>query len=163
MTSDIELDLAKIAIHESLLIFDEFDQEMALKLGLVVRDIAMAQDAAVVIDIRRNEDCLFFYAMPGTTNANADWARRKRNLVNVAQKSSYALQLEHEKGFKIVEFMALNPRDYVPAGGCFPIRVAGAGMVGTATISGLPSRDDHRLISNSIAALLNIDLGDAAF
>jgi len=163
MSPDSELELAKIAGQESVLIFDSFDQQTALELGLLAREVAASKGQAVVIDIRRNDDCLFFYAMPGTSNANADWARRKRNLVNLAQKSSYAIQLEAESGFDIIGVMGLNPRDFVPAGGCFPIRVSGAGMIGTATISGLPSREDHKLITDCIAALLQIELGEVAF
>ena len=163
MTYDADLDLDKIAKQESALIFQEFDNDTALDLGLALREAALALGAGVVIDIRRNDDCLFFLAMPGTTNANGDWARRKRNLTNLVQRSSYAMNLEFDRGFDAVAFMGLNPRDYVPAGGCFPIKVAGAGMIGTVTISGLPSRDDHKLASDTIAAFLNINLGEAAF
>ena len=32
--------------------------------------------------------------MPGATEVNADWARRKRNLVNLVHTSSYLVGLE---------------------------------------------------------------------
>ncbi|MFM6978264.1 MAG: heme-binding protein [Micrococcales bacterium] len=50
--------------------------------------------------------------------------------------------------------------DFAPAGGCFPVRVKGQGLVGTVTVSGIPQRDDHRLASESIAEYLGIDLGE---
>jgi uncharacterized protein (UPF0303 family) len=49
----------------------------------------------------------------------------------------------------------------VAAGGCFPIRVAGTGVVGGITASGLPSREDHKLIVDTVAAFLDVDLGDS--
>ena len=36
---------------------------------------------AVTAEVRRGKETLFFYAMPGTTPNNADWVRRKRNVV----------------------------------------------------------------------------------
>ena len=117
----------------------------------------------MVIDIRRGDDCLFFTAMQGTGPSNADWARRKRNLVNLLQQSSYAIGLMKDAGTDVIPLMALNPRDYTPHGGCFPIRVTGAGMVGTITVSGLPQRDDHKLVIDVLSEFLRVPLGDSAF
>jgi uncharacterized protein (UPF0303 family) len=146
MSANDELDLAKAKQQESLLIFDHFDETTALRLGNLVAN-----------------DPLFYAAMPGTTPANADWARRKRNLVNQLQTSSYILGIQERMGTSWVDLMALDKRDHTPHGGCFPIRVRGAGMVATVAVSGLPQRDDHKLAVNCIAELLSVDLGDSAF
>lgn len=157
-----DADVAKVAEQERRLVFEAFDETTAWELGTRMRRRAEASGWAVAIDIRRGDDCLFFTAMPGTTPANADWARRKRNLVNMLQQSSYGIELAAPERGDVVAAMALDPRDHVAAGGCFPIRVAGIGVVGTVTVSGLPSRDDHRLVVDTIAGMLGIDLGDAA-
>ena len=133
------------------------------ELGLLIRSKAELLGQPIVVDIRRGDDVIFFSAMPGTAPTNADWARRKRNLVNLLGEPSYAVGARAKLGSNLLDLMGLNARDYAAHGGCFPIRVNGAGMIGTATISGLPSRDDHKLITNCIAALLNVDLGEAAF
>lgn len=162
MSDEIQNDLNKIKVHEELLVFPEFDEDTALQLGLLIRERA-DQYGPIIVDIRRGDDQLFFAAMPGTTPANADWARRKRNLVNKVQQSSYALNLLARGTFDAISAMALDSRDHVAAGGCFPIRIQGAGMVGTVTVSGLPQRDDHKLASDCVAELLGVDLGDARF
>jgi uncharacterized protein (UPF0303 family) len=163
MSANVELDLAKAKQQESLLVFDHFDETTALQLGNLVIERAAAF-GPVIVDIRTvaNEP-LFYAAMPGTTPANADWARRKRNLVNQLQTSSYILGIQERMGTSWVDLMALDKRDHTPHGGCFPIRVHGAGMVATVTVSGLPQRDDHKLAVNCLAELLGVDLGDSAF
>ena len=156
-------DATKVAEHELLLEFPRFNEATAWELGTRLRAAADSAGAAVYLDIWLGEHCVFRTAMPGTAPANADWARRKRNLVNLLHMSSYRIQLEVEAGREIVQFMALESRDYVAAGGCFPIRVAGTGVVGVITASGLPSREDHRLIVDTVAAFLDVDLGDSKF
>jgi uncharacterized protein (UPF0303 family) len=163
MTTDDDLDLKKALAQEQVLVFEHFDEDTARELGLLIRQRA-EKLGPVIVDIRNlANDLLFFVAMPGTSPANADWARRKRNLVNQMSVSSYALGAQERLGDKTLELMALDPRDHAAHGGCFPIRVKGAGMVGTVTVSGLPQRDDHKLATDSIAEVLGIDLGENAF
>lgn len=163
MTTNDELDLQKALAHEELLVFSHFDENTARDLGLVMRERAESL-GPVIVDIRTvANDPLFYVAMPGTTPANADWARRKRNLVNQLNTSSYVVGIHERRGESAMEYMALDPRDHAPHGGCFPIRVKGAGMVATVTVSGLPQRDDHKLAVDCIAEYLGVDLGANAF
>ena len=155
----MKTDLEKVAQQERLLIFESFDETTAWQLGTTLREMAELAGLSVTIDIRRGDDCLFFTAMKGTTPVNADWARRKRNLVNIFQRSSYALGLARANG----EDVPADDEDHAAHGGCFPIRVAGAGFVGTATVSGLPQREDHILVVEGLSKLLNVDLGESAF
>jgi len=163
MNENIKADLAKISKQESLLVFPGFDEATAWQVGSLLRAAAEKLNAPAVIDIRSGNDCLFFSAMPGTTPANADWARRKRNLVNLLESSSYAIGLQRELGQDLPALMALDPRDYASHGGCFPVRVAGVGMVGTITVSGLPQREDHKLVIDVLSEFLRVPLGDASF
>jgi uncharacterized protein (UPF0303 family) len=162
MTSEetaIKADLQKIREQEAGLVFEAFDADTALELGLMLREAALAQQAAVTIDIRSGNDILFFHAMPGTAPVNADWARRKRNLVELLRRSSYAIGLEIRlSGDPLDGKLALPLRDYAAHGGCFPIRVKGAGHVGTVTVSGLPQREDHKLVVAVLAQLLGKNL-----
>lgn len=52
---------------------------------------------------------------------------------------------------------ALDVADYALAGGGFPINVAGAGVIGTAIVSGLPQREDHNLVVRAIVEHLGQD------
>ena len=163
MSSQAETELAKARRHEELLVFPAFNENTAWLIGNELRVAAEQLGQAVSIDIRRGDDCLFFSAMPGTGPNNADWARRKRNFVNLVHTSSYALNKMRELGDDLITLMGLDLRDYTPHGGCFPIRVAGTGVIGTIAVSGLPQRDDHKLIVDVLAAHLEVDLGDSAF
>jgi len=152
---DFEHELEKLARQEDALVFSSFDEDLAWRLGEILRSRARAAGLAVTIVIRRGEDIVFLHAMPGTTPANADWARRKHNVVTLMQRSSYAVSLECRRDGKgLDEKMGLPLRDYAWHGGCFPIRVAAAGMIGTVTVSGLPQRADHELVVAGLAQLL---------
>jgi len=48
-------------------------------------------------------------------------------------------------------------------GGCFPVRLAGSPLViGAITVSGLPQRDDHDLLTRSLAKFLGVKVEDVA-
>jgi uncharacterized protein (UPF0303 family) len=145
MTTD--QDLEKIAQQEKLLQFKQFDSEVAWAIGSALKTAAEKRGVAVAIDIHLNGHQLFAFAMPGTTPDNADWIRRKRNVVEHYHHSSYAIGLTHQRAQTTLQAKTgLDPKDYAPHGGCFPIILAGTGCVGTITVSGLPQRDDHNLV-----------------
>lgn len=161
MTAQLKADLEKIKGQTAKLVFDSFDETTARALGALILDSTAGK--AVIVDIRRGNDLLFFGSNPGTSPANADWARRKRNLVNTLQVPSYAIGCEIKLGTDIIALMALDPRDHTPHGGCVPIVVRGAGMIGTVTVSGLPQRDDHRVATDCMAQIIGVELGEDAF
>jgi uncharacterized protein (UPF0303 family) len=47
--------------------------------------------------------------------------------------------------------------DYALAGGGFPIRLEGTGVIGAITVSGLPERDDHCLVVDALCDHLGRD------
>jgi uncharacterized protein (UPF0303 family) len=160
MNEPRESDIAKVIRQEELLVFKSFDEIDAWRLGNLMRAEAANYNQGVVIDIRRGEEILFFTAMPGTNAENANWARRKRNLVNLTHTSSYltGLQIKFQTPAELVQ--NLDEVDYAWHGGCFPIRLQSQGVIGTATVSGLPQREDHKLVSDVIADYLGVDLGE---
>lgn len=159
---DFKTDLAKVRQQEELLAFKSFNESDAFKLGNQIRARAEANDQSVAIEISLSNAIVYFTAMPGTSPANGDWARRKRNLVNLLQVSSYNVSLQVELGTNLPALMGLDIRDYAHHGGCFPIKVAGTGVVGTVTVSGLPQRDDHKMVVEEIAKYLGVSLGSSA-
>jgi uncharacterized protein (UPF0303 family) len=148
-------DLEKIALQESELVFPQLDAETAWQLGLLLRKMSVERGHAVVIDVRRFGQPLFYAAMDGTTPDNVEWVRRKSNVVARFHRSSYAVGLrEKQKGQTIYESQGLSLSDYATHGGSFPLRVAGAGIVGSATVSGLPMRQDHELVIEALCAVI---------
>ncbi len=162
MNEPRESDIAKVIRQEELLVFRSFDESDAWSLGVALREEAEKYQTGVVIDIRREDEPLFFSAMPGTTEINTDWARRKRNLVNLMSTSSYLVGLEIKFAGALDRVSDLDEQNYACHGGCFPIRVEGVGIVATATVSGLPQRLDHKLVTDVIADYLGVDLGEFA-
>ncbi|WP_341676183.1 heme-degrading domain-containing protein [Niveibacterium sp. SC-1] len=152
---DLERDLARIAEQERVLRFTRFDADTAWELGGRLRAAAEARKAAVTIEIRLAGELLFFHAMPGTSPANADWARRKRNVVELLHLSSYAVGLSNRRdGTTLEQKLSLDPRDYATHGGSFPLWVESVGCIGAITVSGLPQREDHALIVQVLASWL---------
>lgn len=159
----IKKDLAKIAIQEERLQFQNFDADTAWKLGNRLKANAETRGVAVTIEIRVGKETIFFFAMQGAKPENADWARRKRNVVDLLWRSSYAVGLSlQEEQSSLEAKMGLPLRDYTAHGGSFPIRVVGVGTIGTVTVSGLPQRDDHAMLVEELAGMLGVPLSEVA-
>ena len=154
-------DLDRIEEQQRRLRLTAFDEEAAWRLGSDLRQRAVDRGAAVTIEVRLAGETVFLHAMPGTSPANADWARRKRNVVELLHRPSYAIGLEADRdGGSVLELMGLSARDFACHGGAFPIVVDGVGCIGVATVSGLPQRVDHELVVEALAAFCGIDVDD---
>jgi uncharacterized protein (UPF0303 family) len=160
---EIAEDIRRIALQEQRLSFPAFDAETAWALGVALKTAAEAKRAPIVIDIRLYAMRLVSFALPGAKPENFDWARRKRNSVFRFQRSSYAMgrKLQFE-GKTLHDLGALPERDFAVHGGSFPIQVDGAGCIGAVTVSGLPQRDDHTLVVDALARVLEVDVSDIA-
>jgi uncharacterized protein (UPF0303 family) len=160
---ELDRDLARIGEQLRRLKFNAFDEQAAWELGSDLRRRAIERHAAVTIEVRLNGDVVFLHAMPGTSPANADWARRKRNVVEWLHQPSYAVGLHAARdGRSILELMGLSDRDHASHGGSFPIVVEGVGCVGSVTVSGLPQRVDHGLVVEALAAAVGVPLAEIA-
>jgi uncharacterized protein (UPF0303 family) len=155
-----ENDLAAIAVQERELCFERFDEEVAWSVGSRLHTMAVARGASVVIDVRRFGQPLFYCALAGSIPDNAEWVRRKSNLVARFHRSSYILGIE--MGAAIFEKYALPISDFAAHGGSFPICVQGAGVIGSITVSGLPQRADHELVVEALCVELGKDYGKLA-
>jgi uncharacterized protein (UPF0303 family) len=161
---DFERDLARIAMQEELLQLEKFDASVAWQIGSRLHDAATAQGRGVAIDISLAGSLLFYAATVGATPDNADWIRRKKNVVARFHKSSYAVGLNYaRRNTTLAERTGAPLADFVAAGGCFPIRLRGsAAVLGSITVSGLPERQDHELVVQALAEHLGVDLGSVA-
>lgn len=131
----------------------KFDETAALRLGEVLVDLALAEDLAVVIDIRTADRTLFHAAMPGSAPLNDLWARRKSNTALKFQLPSLLVGRRNKARGEGLERHGLPPEDYSDSGGAVPIRVRGVGVVAVATVSGLPQVEDHKLVVRGLKAL----------
>lgn len=154
---DIEQELARIALQEERLRFDRFDPEVAWNLGLALKSAAERRGVGVALDISTPSYTLFSHAMRGATPDNAEWVRRKRNVTLRFHRSSYAIGLELSlAGRTMEEKHGLKADDYMAHGGSFPIRLAGPTCIGAITVSGLPQREDHDLLTRALIEFLGL-------
>ena len=121
----------------------------------------LARILPLVIDVRRfgtPHQRLFYCALAGTTPDNQRWVERKINVVARFHKSSYHVgRLLEQSGLSFSARYGLPEEDYAAHGGCFPLNVAGAGIVGAVTVSGLPQRDDHNLVVEALCLVTGRD------
>ena len=151
-------DLEQVRRQERELQFPHFDAQSAWNLGSSLRSLAHNRGLAVVIDIRRFGQQLFYTALEGTTPDNVEWVRRKSNLVARLHRSSYAVGLALKlKEETLFDKYSLPVSDYIAHGGSFPLTISGTGVIGSITVSGLPQRDDHELVVEALCAALNRD------
>lgn len=156
-------DLDRIALQEQELRLSSFTPEVAWSLGTRIRQMGAARGYSLLIDVSRVEVQLFCCALGDTTADNAEWVRRKKNVVRRFERSSYAMGLHlQEKGKTLQEQYAIEERDHATHGGAFPLRVHGSGFVGIVTVSGLPQRQDHELVVEALCAELNRSYEDLA-
>ena len=154
-------DLAAILQQESTLTFPSFTPDTAWQLGTTLRDLAIARGYSIVIDIRRfgaPHQQLFYCALAGTTPDNQRWVARKIATVARFHKSSYHVgRLLEQSGLTFNARYNLPEEDYAAHGGCFPIIVAGSGIIGAVTVSGLPQREDHNLVVEALCLVTGRD------
>ena len=161
ITPDLATDLATIVRQEAELRFNSFDYDTAWRLGLSLRELALSRKQSIVIDIRRfgqPHQPLFYTALAGTTPDNQRWVQRKSNVVARFHRPSYAIGLMLEQTNRTFSDRYNLPHaDYAAHGGSFPIHVAGTGIIGSVTVSGLPQREDHNLVVEALCLELHRD------
>lgn len=154
----VEDDIAKVTEQEKQLVFRGFDEATALQVGDKIRTLAEAAGVAVAIEIRFWNRPLFYYAMKGTNADNPDWLRRKSNCVKRWDRSSYLTHLRMKRDNRtFAPDSNVDPTEYAPHGGAFPIRIEGVGIIGAITASGLPQREDHNFVVKALCAILGVN------
>ncbi len=150
----IAQDLAVVAAQENALVFDRFGADEAWRVGSALREEALRRGAAMTFEVRVAGRILFLAATEGAPAGQLDWIRRKRNVVERFNKSSYAVGLELEQTGKTIEDRhGLTLADYAMHGGAFPILITGTGCVGSVIASGLHQRVDHAMVVSALAQL----------
>lgn len=148
-------DLAELAEQEQHLVFDVFDHDTAWALGVQMVEAARAAALPVVVAMTRGGQRVFHAALPGTAPDNDDWVERKvRAVLRFGHSSLYLGTQARAAGSTFEERTGLPPAQYAAHGGCFPVTMRGAGVVGTVTVSGLPQVEDHRFVVEQLTRFL---------
>lgn len=151
--SDPVTDTISLEAEFAALSLTRFTEDTALKLGLVLVEMARAGNLPVVVDIRTPDRTLFHAALPGSAPLNDLWARRKSNTALVFQLPSLLVGSRNRDKGETLDRHGLSAADHADSGGAVPIRVDGVGVVAVVTVSGLPQVEDHRLVMRALRSL----------
>ena len=147
--------LETLTRQEQELQFTAFGSDTALALGLKVVELAKQGGKIITVNVTVNGKVLFHHAMQGASSDQADWIRRKNNVVTRFGRCSFYVGTDHKhRGAVFEEVKYLDPKDYAANGGAFPITIKGVGMIGTATVSGLRQAEDHALLVEALRSVL---------
>ncbi|WP_103256002.1 heme-degrading domain-containing protein [Tabrizicola aquatica] len=148
------MEISEIEAEFAALELPKFDETLALRLGEVLIDLALADDLPVVINIRTADRTLFHAALPGSAPLNDLWARRKSNTALLFLLPTLLVGRRNKARGETLVRHGLDPADYADNGGAVPVRVKGLGVVAVATVSGLPQVEDHKLVVRGLKALM---------
>lgn len=145
--------------QEAQLQFVAFGPDEAWQLGSLLRNRLLASGAGGSVEIEVAAHLLFACVTVGATPGQANWIRRKRNVVRFFGRSTYAIGRKLEQdGSTLSARYGLSDTDHVAHGGGFPILLKGTGMVGSVIFSGLPQRDDHNMVVDALAEMLGVQV-----
>jgi uncharacterized protein (UPF0303 family) len=143
--------LAHLAAQESRLVFDSFDHVAAWRLGTLMVERALRENAPIIIDIRRPGVVLFRSALAGTTAENEAWLERKARTALRFEASTALVEARFSaQGIDVWTAPWFDTKLFAAAGGSCPVRVRGAGVVAAVTVSGLTSNEDHDFVIDAL-------------
>ena len=149
--------LDELEAQEDRLVFDHFDEQVAWDLGVALRDAGLAAGLPIAISIRRNGQELFHAALPAASADNDGWLARKCAVVDRYGHSSLRVGEDFRvRGQSFDTDSRLDVATFAAHGGAFPIIVRGTGCIGTVAVSGLPQLEDHRLVVETLEAVLGL-------
>ena len=155
MSSEIVDLIARIEEQESRLQFEHFTHDDAWQIGSLLVGWAQERSLGITIDVTKGDQQVFHAATAGTSADNDDWVARKIRTVRRFGTSSFLVGRRHAAaGTDFNTQTGLPLAQYAAHGGCFPVVIRNAGLVGTITVSGLPQADDHALVVEAIESFL---------
>lgn len=142
--------------QEKDLVFDNFTNQDALKLGIILTEVCKETPSPLSMRVFLDDVIVFQYTMEGDSNRRFGWTLRKYNLIKKTGHSSMhgkvrALYLNE------LQDLYLDKDTYGFGCGGFPITVKGKGIIGAITVSGLPDPLDHFLVVKALEKMLNIN------
>src|SRR5215467_15622974 len=147
--------LEKLLQQEEEIQFNSFSNDIAFVVGSALLEAASSKGKGVTIDIARNGQQLFHFAMQGTSRDNDVWVQRKNNVVNRFGHSSFYTGISLKSNDQTIEEKYLiSSSEFAAHGGAFPLIIQGVGVVGTITVSGLPQEEDHELVVTTLRKFL---------
>ena len=133
------------------MVFNKFNNRLALEIGLSIIELAKKRDQHIAVEIKRLNHTIFLYIDDTLPADKHNWLRRKANIAKQFEESSLSVKNDLIKGgMSLEETFGLGAMDYIAKGGSIPVFVENVGMLGTITVSGLTDVEDHQIIIDAI-------------
>ncbi|MFI3174818.1 MAG: heme-binding protein [Bacillota bacterium] len=148
-----DMDILKIVEkQEEEFQFDKFTHEDAWTLGNIIVDLSKKHGFQAAISIRLMSGyTVFQYGFDGTGLDHHNWMIRKQRSTEVKMMSTMRLEyILKTNNLDMKEAWFMDPMEYSTCPGAFPIKVKGAGMIGTIIVSGISVLTDHDLIIEAL-------------
>ena len=148
--------MKKLQDQEEELQFEAFGSREALKIGLIICEIAEKEiGKGIAVHIENEDHPLFTHYMEGTSKDNTYWINAKKKVVgHFGHSSLYVGEMFRDRGTSFKEGSGLPLTEYQGEGGSFPVVIRGKGRIGTITVSGLSGEEDHNLAVEGIRRFL---------
>lgn len=145
--------------QEANILFDGFDREKALHLGLKIIDLAGRKyERGVVVRIYMEGISVFQHSMQGCDLKNEWYLHGKLNTSVCYKMSSMRALLEYKDGAFEIDDKTAEGNSYLFCGGCVPVRLQDGSIIGYVIVSGLKHEEDHQLIIDAMGEFLNREL-----
>lgn len=142
--------------QEEILVFDEFSNEDALKLGNILAEITENVENPISIRVFMNDTIVFQYTMDCDSEVRFGWTYRKYQLIKKTGHSSMHGKVRAMFLDELKELTA-KPDEYGFGCGGFPITVRNEGIIGALTLSGLPDPADHLYVVKALETMINVE------
>ncbi|RQW64233.1 heme-degrading domain-containing protein [Vibrio viridaestus] len=149
-------ELDHILSQEQELQFSYFNFDTAWALGSYLVQLSKDRKLPIAIEVYAFSQVLFTCALPGSTEENLIWIRRKRKSVLRFGHSTHYLSVKN--ALDGIDFNAqpqIDEMEFCDHGGAFPITLKNSGIIGAVVVSGLPSHEDHALTAEGIAHIIS--------
>ncbi len=144
--------------QERVLRFKSISFSALHEIGEHIISLARERGGSVYVQIRISGDVVYATAMDGTSRNNISWARRKANTAEYSARSSMLDGLINREKGRSLEERGLSLFDYTEEGGSFPILLESGIAVGSVTVSGMKSEEDHQIAADALASYLGLSI-----
>jgi uncharacterized protein (UPF0303 family) len=128
------------------LIFSKFNVLDAINLGNIAKDLGLARNLPIAVQVRINNWVVYHASLPGSSIENQSWLERKARVVLLKHHSTmYERVSAEERGVDWHDENNLLDETHAIHGGGLPLITKNEGFVGVLIISGLPQVEDHLL------------------
>lgn len=150
----LEDKIAGLKSEQQELILPYFNESVAWRIGCYIQARAEADNLPIAIEVSKAGHRIFYCAMLGSNPDNAEWIRKKRNVVERFHTSSLLMTyIAEQSGRPLLEKFNLPACDYVASGGGVAVMVENCGCIGAVMVSGLTQYEDHDLGVEAIRAV----------